>query len=109
MIAAPAYRTGWGAAYCGDSLDLLTELPDASVNLVFTSPPFALRRQKAYGNKDQVEYVEWLARFARQIYRVLVMGHTRSPGWSQRVSRLISRIPFRADHRRMAGVGVRAG
>jgi hypothetical protein len=71
MITTPAYTTGLGAAYCGDSLDLLAELPDASVNLVITSPPFALQRQKAYGNKGQAEYVEWLTQFARQVYRVL--------------------------------------
>src|ERR1700733_4424106 len=71
MVALPAYTTRFGAAYCGDALNLLAELPDASVNLVVTSPPFALQRQKAYGNKDQSEYIEWLAQFARQVYRVL--------------------------------------
>lgn len=40
-------------------------LPDNSVNLVMTSPPFALLRQKDYGNKDQSQYVAWLADFAR--------------------------------------------
>lgn len=67
----PAYVTSWGAAYCGDSLGLLAELPAASVNLVVTSPPFALQRQKEYGNRDQAEYVEWLTAFAREIHRVL--------------------------------------
>jgi DNA modification methylase len=71
MAAAPAYTTGSGAAYCGDSLELLAALSDASVNLVMTSPPFALQRQKAYGNKDQAEYIEWLTLFARQVHRVL--------------------------------------
>jgi DNA modification methylase len=44
-----AYRTIYGEAWCGDSLDLLRALPDASVNLVITSPPFefaALVRDK---------------------------------------------------------------
>ncbi len=68
---SPAYKTAFGAAYCGDSLELLAGLPDGCVNLVLTSPPFALQRQKAYGNKDQSEYVEWLAQFARQVRRVL--------------------------------------
>jgi site-specific DNA-methyltransferase (cytosine-N4-specific) len=36
-----------------------------------TSPPFALQRQKAYGNKDQAEYIDWLAQFAKQVRRVL--------------------------------------
>lgn len=53
LSSAPAYMTDLGAAYCGDSLDLLARLPDSSINLVLTSPPFALQRQKAYGNKDQ--------------------------------------------------------
>jgi DNA modification methylase len=71
LSATPAYTTTYGAAYCGDSLDLLADLPDCSINLVLTSPPFALQRQKAYGNRDQSEYVEWLAQFARQVRRVL--------------------------------------
>jgi DNA modification methylase len=67
----PAYTTACGTAYCGDSLELLSKLPTASVNLVMTSPPFALQRQKAYGNKDQAEYLEWLTAFAREVHRVL--------------------------------------
>jgi len=67
----PAYLTHWGAAYCGDALDLLTALPDASVNLVLTSPPFALQREKEYGNQAQTEYVTWLSRFARLVQRKL--------------------------------------
>lgn len=68
---APAYTTGYGAAYCGDSLTLLGALPDASINLVMTSPPFALQRQKTYGNKEQADYIDWLAQFAKQVRRVL--------------------------------------
>ena len=67
----PAYSTTFGDCYCGDSLDLLASLPDASINLVMTSPPFALQRQKAYGNKDQAEYIDWLAQFAKQVHRIL--------------------------------------
>ena len=52
---APAYLTNWGTAYCGDSLELLAALPDSSVNLVLTSPPFALQREKEYGNKAQAD------------------------------------------------------
>jgi len=71
MKTAPTYVTNWGATYCGDSLRLLEELPDESVNLVLTSPPFALQREKEYGNKAQAEYVEWLAQFARLVQRKL--------------------------------------
>ncbi len=68
---APAYITTCGAAYCGDSLSLLEALPDSSINLAITSPPFALQRQKAYGNKGQAEYIDWLAQFAKHVHRVL--------------------------------------
>ncbi len=67
----PAYTSGMGAAFCGDSLDLLSVLPPDSINLVVTSPPFALLRQKAYGNRDQAHYIEWLAQYAKEVRRVL--------------------------------------
>lgn len=71
----PAYRTGLGAAFCGDSLELLAELPDESINLVMTSPPFALQREKEYdnrsGNKTQEDYVEWLAKFGALVFQKL--------------------------------------
>ena len=67
----PVYETKSGKAYCGDSLKLLEEMPDNSINLVVTSPPFALQRQKAYGNKGQNEYVDWLKQFGEVVYRKL--------------------------------------
>ena len=69
--ANPAYSTQLGAMYLGDSLQLLADLPDGSVNLVVTSPPFALQRQKEYGNIDQCDYVEWLTQFGRLVYQKL--------------------------------------
>src|SRR6266853_1281714 len=70
--AKPAYSTALGSAFCGDSLDLLAKLPDSSVNLFITSPPFALQREKEdldrSGNKSQGEYVEWLAQFGCLVY-----------------------------------------
>lgn len=70
-LPVPVYRTTNGACYLGDSKDLLARLPEGSVDLVLTSPPFALLRQKAYGNKDQAEYVEWICAFGAEIRRVL--------------------------------------
>jgi site-specific DNA-methyltransferase (cytosine-N4-specific) len=67
----PLYTTEYGAAYVADSLDMLSQLPDNSINLVMTSPPFALQRQKEYGNKDENEYVDWLAEFAKLVYQKL--------------------------------------
>lgn len=70
-LPEPLYTTHYGAAYVGDALDLLQALPDESIDLVLTSPPFALQRQKEYGNVDQDEYVDWLLSFTSEIKRVL--------------------------------------
>lgn len=70
-VNPPVYTTAWGRSYQADSLELLRRLPDDSVALVMTSPPFALRRQKAYGNVAASEYVDWIWPFAVEIHRVL--------------------------------------
>jgi site-specific DNA-methyltransferase (cytosine-N4-specific) len=67
----PLYKTDFGKAIVGDALELLSELQDSSVDLVMTSPPFALRRQKAYGNVGEGEYGEWIQPFGKEVYRVL--------------------------------------
>lgn len=67
----PAYTTRRGRAYHADALDILRQQPANSVSLVFTSPPFALKRQKAYGNVEPDAYVEWFWPFAEEIHRVL--------------------------------------
>jgi DNA modification methylase len=66
-----SYVTPRGAAYTGDSRELLAELPDGSVNLVLTSPPFALLRQKDYGNPNQADYVDWLVKFGALVFQKL--------------------------------------
>jgi DNA modification methylase len=70
-MPAVVFQTPYGQALCGDSLAYLQTLPDSSIDLVLTSPPFALLRQKTYGNHDQTEYVDWLCRFGREVLRVL--------------------------------------
>lgn len=67
----PAYSTPLGAAYLADSLAFLPTLPDSGVNLIVTSPPYALHFKKKYGNADQQDYVEWFLPFAREFLRVL--------------------------------------
>lgn len=62
------YKTNFGKAYWGDALNLIPKLDDDSIDLVLTSPPFALLRKKEYGNKEQSKYVEWLAEFGKLIY-----------------------------------------
>ena len=65
------YTTQLGAAYLIDSQEILAKLPDDSLDLIFTSPPYALHFKKEYGNVDKNEYVEWFLGFAREFKRVL--------------------------------------
>lgn len=68
---APYYSQQNGAAYLGDALSLCKFVPDNSVHLVLTSPPFALTRKKEYGNQSAEEYVDWFLPFAAEFKRIL--------------------------------------
>lgn len=63
-----SYTTGRGSCVCGDSLDVLQKFPDESIDLVMTSPPFALQRKKEYGNQPQNAYVDWFLQFGKAVY-----------------------------------------
>lgn len=67
----PFYTTSWGAAYLADAREILSQLPSDSVDLIITSPPYALHFKKEYGNVDKEGYVEWFLGFAPEIRRVL--------------------------------------
>lgn len=67
----PFYKTPMGAAYWGNSLDLIKKLPSDCVNLIMTSPPFALIRKKSYDNVDADDYVDWFLPFAHEFHRIL--------------------------------------
>lgn len=71
QLPGQVYRTALGVQVCGDSREVLRLLPEQSVDLIITSPPFALLRKKAYGNEGQEEYVAWLLDFGRAALPVL--------------------------------------
>lgn len=54
-----------------DSLALMEKIPDESVDLIVTSPPYALVKKKQYGNRDAEEYVNWFMQFAGPFRRIL--------------------------------------
>lgn len=67
----PIYRTDLGALYCSDAIEVMGQIPDDSIDLVLTSPPYALHFKKEYGNADQHDYVSWLLPYAREIKRIM--------------------------------------
>ena len=82
MVSVPAralsdepvlvYRTERGEAWLGDAIEALdARVGNESVDLIVTSPPFALQRPKEYGNAAQESYKDWFLPFADEFWRVL--------------------------------------
>ena len=85
-LGPPTAAVESAALWQGDALDLLARLPEESVDLVVTSPPYNIG--KAYEPRRTVdEYVEWCAAWLGEICRVLTpggaawinVGHTSVP------------------------------
>ncbi|MDX9697901.1 MAG: site-specific DNA-methyltransferase [Bacteroidales bacterium] len=57
--------------HLGDSKDILKNLPDNSVDLIFTSPPYADQRTKTYGGIHPHKYVAWFLPISTELLRVM--------------------------------------
>ena len=55
----------------GDCKDILIELPQNSVDLIFTSPPYADQRKNTYGGISPEKYVDWFLPISKELLRVL--------------------------------------
>lgn len=71
MAGNQVYRTALGEMYCADSLEFMRSMGAGSVDLVVTSPPYALHFKKEYGNIDQEGYITWFLPFAAEVKRIL--------------------------------------
>jgi len=70
-LGRPYFSTRKGAAYLGDAINLFQAVGKESVDLILTSPPFALKRKKEYGNVEDSEYLNWFRPFASEFVRTL--------------------------------------
>lgn len=55
----------------GDCREELKTLPDNSVDLIFTSPPYADSREHTYGGIKPDDYVKWFLPTSSELFRVL--------------------------------------
>lgn len=55
----------------GDCAEQLKKLPDDSVDLIVTSPPYADQRKTTYGGVAVNQYVEWFLPITNELLRVL--------------------------------------
>ena len=55
----------------GDSAEVLKALPDNTIDLIVTSPPYADQRKSTYGGVTTDQYVEWFLPISAELLRVL--------------------------------------
>lgn len=68
-MACPVIKEG--RVTKGDALDLLACLPDGSVDLVVTSPPYASMRRDHYNSIEPDEYPGWFLPISKEIQRAV--------------------------------------
>jgi len=57
--------------YKEDCLKLLKKIPNESIDLIITSPPYADNRKKTYGGVPAGKYIEWFLPISSELKRVL--------------------------------------
>ncbi|MDO9154891.1 MAG: DNA methyltransferase [Paludibacter sp.] len=57
--------------FLGDCKNELKNIPDNSVDLIVTSPPYADQRKSTYGGVHPDKYVEWFLPISGELFRVL--------------------------------------
>jgi len=57
--------------YLGDSKEVLKDIEKNSIDLIFTSPPYADSRKNTYGGIHPDKYVKWFLPISEQLFRVL--------------------------------------
>jgi site-specific DNA-methyltransferase (adenine-specific)/site-specific DNA-methyltransferase (cytosine-N4-specific) len=57
--------------YLGDSKEILKEIESKSIDLIFTSPPYADSRKNSYGGIHPDKYVDWFIPISKELIRVL--------------------------------------
>ena len=55
----------------GDCLELMKNIPNNSIDMVFTLPPYAERRKSTYGGTNENKYVDWFLPIGAEIKRIL--------------------------------------
>jgi site-specific DNA-methyltransferase (cytosine-N4-specific) len=87
-IVLKIYETAAGTALWATAEAAAGLIGDDSINLLFSSPPYALNRPKKYGNLTGHDYINWMVNLGREWRRMLVddgslvlnLGHTWIPG-----------------------------
>ncbi|SRR5579883_385923 len=77
IMRQPFFESALGRLYHADCLEILPELADASVDLIFADPPFNLGKNYGEGINDAQSdrgYLAWCSRWITECARVLKPG-----------------------------------
>lgn len=55
----------------GDCKEILKDLPENTIDLIVTSPPYADQRKSTYGGIPPKKYVEWFLPISKELLRIL--------------------------------------
>ena len=67
----PYYAEEDGVLFCGDSLELLKRIKNASVDLIFADPPYSLKKAEWDTFKSQADYIRFSMKWIKEASRVL--------------------------------------
>lgn len=117
MTVKPFFETSTSTLYQGDCLEVLSQLPEQSVDLIFGSPPYEDAR--TYGLDFRLagqDWVDWMVECVRASLRVcrglvafVVEGRTRRFRWSPTPSLLMADLHRAGVHLRKPPVFHRVG
>lgn len=100
----PIFTTSLGSLYNADCLDVLSTLPNESVNVVFADPPFNLSKEYDTGIKDDLgmsDYISWSYKWIDECVRILKPGGSlfiyNLPKWGTYYAEFLNkRLNFRS-------------
>lgn len=69
------YNNAGACNLAGDSLDILKKIPDGSVSLILTDPPYhTTKKRNIYGDtffREDADYLSWISEYAKEWKRIL--------------------------------------
>lgn len=67
----PFYNEKEGCLFCGDSIEMLRKIKDASVDMIFADPPYSIKKAEWDTFENQEEYIKFSRKWIKEAGRIL--------------------------------------